>query len=186
MVTHITRLMIKNLIPGIDDGAQGDVHRLAHPHSDQHLRGRIVAETVIAGQVTRDGAAQLQQPVVGSVTGPTPLQRVNTGLADMPGSDKSRLTHPERNDVVHGLNDVEKVANPRARDGTHVVGNEITLCFGCLRHSLPKRTSHGGQGKPSLPARPHRLPSGLSWIRCSNCWKNTHYIQTKTSPKCST
>src|SRR3954451_15332035 len=72
-----------------------------------------------------DGFAQLQQAKIGGVAGLALFKGVNGRFADVPRSDKIRLSNAERDDILHALNQLEKIANARARNLLHVRGHEL-------------------------------------------------------------
>ena len=74
-----------------------------------------------------DGAAQFDQAEVRGVMRLALFQRVDGGFADVPGRVEIRLADAERDDVLHRLDDVEEIADARARDPAHVIGDEVAL-----------------------------------------------------------
>ena len=123
-VAHVAGLVVEDFVAGVDERAQGEVNGLAHAHRHDDLRGRIVGDVEVLGDVTRDALAEARQAEITRVAGVPALQRINGGLADAPRGVKIGLADAERDDVLHGLDDLEKVANPRARNVADVVGDE--------------------------------------------------------------
>src|SRR5205823_404917 len=126
-----------------DDCAEGDVHRLANPNGNEDLPFGIVIESKVLYQAFGNGFAQLEQAEIGSVTGLATLERVNGRLPDVPGRNKVRLAYPQRDDILHALDDVEKVANARARNGADIGGDKLLRLEG-RRHDSHKTNKMKG------------------------------------------
>jgi hypothetical protein len=124
-VGDVAWFVIKHLVAGIQDGAQGEIERLGNADGDEHFGRGIVPKFVVARDVIRDGRAQGEQAEVGGVTGFPALERVDGGLADVPGGDEIGLADAERDDALHGLHDLEKIADAGARDVAHMIGDEV-------------------------------------------------------------
>jgi enoyl-CoA hydratase len=67
--------------------------------------------------------AKLGQPEIRGVVGPALLEAVDGGLANMPRRGKIRLANSQRDHIVHALDDLEKIANTRARNVANVVSD---------------------------------------------------------------
>src|ERR1035438_7276559 len=119
--------MIENFVAGIDDGPQRDVQALAHTDRDEDFRIRIVLDLEGGLQVGADRLAELDQAEIGSVTVASAFEREDGGFANMPRRDEPRLANAERHDIVHRLDDVEEITNPRARNTPHMLGDKIAL-----------------------------------------------------------
>src|SRR4051794_36963624 len=124
-IAHIARLVVEDLIPGIDHGSEGKVHRLADANRNQNFAFWIVANLKMFMQTHRNGFAQFEQTQVGSVAGSATFQCVDRRFPNVPGSHEIRLTHTKGNDILHALNDVEKVSNPRAWNCADIGSDEF-------------------------------------------------------------
>src|ERR1017187_7588390 len=176
--------MIENFVAGIDDGPQRDVQALAHTDRDEDFRIRIVLDLEGGLQVGADRLAELDQAEIGSVTGAPAFQREDGGFANMPRRDEPRLANAERHDIVHRLDDVEEITNPRARNTPHMLGDKIALRltfkghrFCILRGERRKCKRGWGGAVPSFEFRrlltPWNLPStrSITLLR-SRFWKD--------------
>ena len=123
-VAHVARLVIDDFVTRIDDRAERDVHRLTHTDGDDDLVLRVVGDVEMLFEADGDGFAQLEQAKVRRVAGAAFFEREDGGLADVPRGDEIWLTHAERDDILHSLHDIEKIADARARDIAHVGGDE--------------------------------------------------------------
>ncbi len=124
-IAHVTWLMINDFVARIDNGAEGDIHRLADTDGDQNFAFVIVRDVEVFFEADADRLAQLGQSEVGGVARSSALQGVNGGFTNMPRGDEIRLADPQGDDVLHSLDDVKKIANARARYRAHVVGNTL-------------------------------------------------------------
>ena len=76
--------------------------------------------------IVGDRAAQSREPKIRGVASASALQGENRRLANVPRRREIRLPDAQRDDIVHRLDDFEKVANARARDVANVVGDGDT------------------------------------------------------------
>ena len=51
------------------------------------------------------------------------FQRVDRGFTNAPGGHTTGFADTERDDVVHRLDHVEEIANPRSRDIAHMISD---------------------------------------------------------------
>src|SRR5262249_15052127 len=107
---------------------------------------RVVLDVELLGDVFGDRAAELEQAEIGCVPGLALFERVDGRFPDMPRRDEPGFADPERYDVVHRLDDVEEIADPRTRDAAHVVRDKVaprrwlTLGHGVVPyHSVEKK-----------------------------------------------
>ena len=48
-IADVARFVIDHFVAGVDDGAEGQIHRLAHPHSDEDFARRVVGNLEMLG-----------------------------------------------------------------------------------------------------------------------------------------
>ena len=115
-VGDVARLVVKHLIARVEQRAQGQVQRLAHTDGDQHLVLRVVIGAKHLADVAGQCAAQFQVAEIAGVVGGAAFEGKDGGFADMPGCVEVRLADAQADHVLHRRDDVEEVANARARD----------------------------------------------------------------------
>ena len=123
-IADVTRLVIHHLVAGIDECAAGEVEPFADADSDDDFVFRRVADVEILLDVFVDGAAQFDEAEVGRVMRLALFERVNAGLADVPGRVEIRFADAERDGVLHLGDDVKKVADARLGQVDDVLGDE--------------------------------------------------------------
>jgi hypothetical protein len=96
----------------------------ADADGDDDLVFRRVADVEILLDVFADGAAQFDQAEVRGVMRLALFERVNAGLADVPGRVEIRFADAERDGVLHLGHDVKKVADARLGQVDDVLGDE--------------------------------------------------------------
>ena len=110
-IADVARLMIHHLVAGIDERAAGEVEALADADGDDDFVFRRVADVEVFLHVAADGAAQFEEAEVGRVMRLAFFERVDAGLADVPGRVEIRFADAERDGVLHLGDDVKKIAN---------------------------------------------------------------------------
>src|SRR5437773_1627653 len=95
-------------------------------------------------QVGADRLAKLDQAEIGCVTGAPAFQGEDGSFADVPRRHEPRLANAERHDVVHRLDDVEEITNPRARNTPHMLGDKIALRLTFEGHGFVFYVREGG------------------------------------------
>ena len=127
-----------DLVPGIEQAAQGQVDGLTAAHGDHDLVGKIVVQVEAAGQIGGDLPPQLGHTGVAGVLGEALLQGVDAGVPDVPGGNEIGLTDTQGDGVLHLLQNVKKAPDAR---GLHildaltqylVVVHEKIHSFGCF------------------------------------------------------
>jgi hypothetical protein len=83
----------------------------AHADGDDDFVFRRVADGINFLDVFADGAAQFDEAEVRGVMRLALFQRVDAGLADVPGRVEIRFADAERDGVLHLGDDVKKVAD---------------------------------------------------------------------------
>ena len=119
-VAHEARLVVNHLVAGIEHRAQGDVDGLAHAHRHQRLLVPVVFRAELPRHVAADRLAQRRIAAVRRVVRRPALQRKDRRLAHGPRRVEIRLAHAERDHVLAGRDNVEKLADARKRQRLHV------------------------------------------------------------------
>jgi len=149
-VGNITGLMVKDGLAGIEDGAQGEVDRLAHADRDENLRIRIVGRPEDFPHIPGDFAAQLQAPEIGRVPRPPVLQRVNGCFPHTPRGGGIRLADAQGDDVPAFLHQLKKVADARTRHRPDVLRQKVAGPFHGETASRSARSSSRKRTPASL------------------------------------
>ena len=116
LVGNVAGFRHQHFVTGREDGAHGEIQRLADADGDERLAFRIVDHAVIGFNHFGDFLPQFQQAVIRGVGGVAALQAVHAAFPDMPGRDEIRLADAERNDAAHFGDDVEEAPDARRRD----------------------------------------------------------------------
>ena len=124
-IADVARLVIHDLVAGIDERAAGEVQPLADADGDDDFVFRRVADVEILLDVFVDGAAQFDEAEVGRVMCLALFERVDAGLADVPGRVEIRLADAKRDGVLHLGDDVKKVADAGLGQTGNVLGDEM-------------------------------------------------------------
>ena len=90
-IADVARLVIHDLVAGIDERAAGEIEPLADADGDDDFVFRRVADVEILLDVFVDGAAQFDEAEVGRVMRLALFERVDAGLADVPGRVEIRF-----------------------------------------------------------------------------------------------
>jgi hypothetical protein len=122
-----------DLVARVDYGGHGRGDRLGRADGDDDLVIRVVADVVQPLQVSGEGPTQLQRPVVAGVVGSAAAQRTHALLDDLWRSGEVRFTDAQTDDVRHGRDHVEELANARRRHGTHALRQALASCCCCWR-----------------------------------------------------
>ena len=149
-----------DLVTGVHDGGEAGRQRLTRADGDDDLALRVVGHAVAPLDVLGQGAAQLDRPVVaGVVRAPGPQGR-DARLHDHGRRVEVRLADAKADDVGHGVEDVEELADAGGRHLAHAPGQARTcgLEDGLAGHrGLGSAGRTGGLGS-EYRGRPARLP----------------------------
>ena len=115
-VGHKTRLVVDDLIAGIQDRPQAGVDRLGGAHRDGQLAYGVVADPIMVLEVLGDQPAQLQDAAVGGVVGLPVVEAVDRRAGDGLRRREVRLADGETDDVLHLRQHVKEAADARWRD----------------------------------------------------------------------
>jgi len=123
-IADVARLVIHHLVAGIDERAAGEVEAFADADGDDDFIFRRVDDVEILLDVFADGTAQFDEAEVGRVMRLALFERVDAGLADVPGRVEIRFADAERDGVLHLGDDVKKIADARLGQVDDVLGNK--------------------------------------------------------------
>ncbi|MFM2177112.1 MAG: hypothetical protein RL015_1210 [Verrucomicrobiota bacterium] len=115
-VADVAGLVVNDFVARIQNGAEGDVESLTDADGDEDLGLRVVGDTELLFHVFADEHAEGLQAEVRSVAGLAFFQRADDGLADRPGGGFVGLTDAEGDDIRAANDELEEVANARARE----------------------------------------------------------------------
>jgi hypothetical protein len=115
-------LVEDDLVAGVAGRPQREVDRLRRADGDQDLVLGRVADAVAALEVGRDGATQLERPVVAGVVGAALAQALDARLDHVARRVEVRLPDAQADHVVHGRRDVEEPADAGRRDAADALG----------------------------------------------------------------
>ena len=118
--------MVEHFVAGIQQRPQGQIDRFGDADRNEDFGERFIGNLKMPTHIVGDRAAKPGQPEIRGVASASALQGENRRLANVPRRREIRLPDAQRDDIVHRLDDFEKVANARARDVTNVVGDGDT------------------------------------------------------------
>jgi hypothetical protein len=136
--------VIDDFVTGVEQGAESEVDGLGDAHGDEDLGEGFVGDAEVFADIIGDGAAEAGEAEIRGVAGAAALEGEDGGFADVPGRGEVRLADAERDDIVHGLDDFEEVADARAGDVADVVGDGDA-------HGETARRSEVGSNKWKVP-----------------------------------
>ena len=122
IVTDECRLNHEDFITRIDHGADGDVDRLGAADGNDDLMIRVVVGMHGAGQIPRNGPAQVCQPRIGGVDDLLALKHIDSFLADAPRGGKIRLAHAQADDALHRGSQIEEAADAGRLQSDNALG----------------------------------------------------------------
>ena len=115
-VADVAGLVVDDFVARIQNGAEGDVERLADADGDEDLGLRVVGDAELLFHILADEYAEGLQAEVRGVAGLAFFQRADDGLADGPGGGFIRLADAEGDDIRAADDELEEVTNARARE----------------------------------------------------------------------
>ena len=118
--------MVEHFVAGIQQRPQGQIDRFGDTDRNEDFGERFIGNLKMPTHIVGDRAAKSREPEVRGVSSATSLQRENRRLANVPRRREIRLPDAQRNNIIHRLDDFEKVANARARDVANVVSDGDT------------------------------------------------------------
>ena len=125
-VGDVAGFVVEDFVAGFDDGAEGEVEGFADPDGDEDFVFGFVADVEDAVDVGGEGLAEFEESEVGGVAGDAPLEGVDGGFADVPGGDEVGFADAEADDILHGADDFEEIADAGGGHVPHVAGDGIT------------------------------------------------------------
>ncbi len=111
-----------DFVARVEQGGHGQVQGFGYAHADDELRLRVVGHAVQAVQVRRKRLAQLQAPGVGGVVRLPAVEGTDARLQNVLRGLEIRLADAQRDDIVHGGNDVEKAADAGRLERQNTIG----------------------------------------------------------------
>ena len=120
-----------DLVPRLQQGAEGEVKPLAAAHGDQDLSHGGIFQVKAALQIPGDGPAQVGKARVGGVFGEALLQREDARVPDVPGGLEIRLPDAQGDAPLHPLEEVEVFPNAGGLDILHPPAHN----FAVVHHS---------------------------------------------------
>ena len=118
-IGDVARLVVKHLVARVEQRPQRQVQRLADADRDEHLVVRVVFGAEVLADVAGQRAAQVEVAEVAGVMRRAAFEREDGGFAHVPGRVEVRLADAQADHVLHRRDDVEEVADARARDVAH-------------------------------------------------------------------
>ena len=118
-IRDVARLVIQHFLAGVDERTQREIQRLADADGDEHFVVGVVFRAEILGDVFGQRPAQFDVAEVAGVMRRATFKREDGGLADVPGRVEVGLANAQTDHVLHGRDDVEEIADARARDVAH-------------------------------------------------------------------
>ncbi len=116
-----------DFIAGVEQGSHGQVQRFGYPHADDELRLRVVGHPIQAVKVRRKRLAQLQAPGIGGVVRLPAIEGTHARLQNVLRGLEIRLADAQRDDIMHGGNDVEKAADAGRLERQNTIGKVSTV-----------------------------------------------------------
>ena len=120
-VGDIAGLVVEDLVAGIEQGAERDVDGLGDTHGDDDFVVGVVGDGEMLLDVGGDRPAKARRAEIGRIAGVSLFERIDRRLADVPRGDKIRLADPQRDDLLHRLDDLKEVADSRTGNGADMV-----------------------------------------------------------------
>ena len=125
-VAHVAGLVVKDLIAGVQHGAQEDIEGFGDADGAEDLGLGVVFRSVVTGDVAGDLFAELLGAAVIRIGRAALLQGSDRGLAYVVRRDEVRLTDAERHRVLHFGDDGEEVADARLGQGRDMPRHETS------------------------------------------------------------
>ena len=125
-IGNVAGFVENDLIAGGGNGTDHQVQRLADANGDQAFALGIVLHPVVPCQIVADRFTQGESPQIACVAGSALFQRKKGTFADRPRRHEIRFPHAQRDHILHGADDIKKLADSAFRQDVDMFRNEIT------------------------------------------------------------